>query len=143
MLFCIKDLIYYNFPLAQQPNAGQGRHILEVSRSHTMTHDSRYDSSGRGSGSLQRPIIENTQHSQKSSMPPAGFEPSIPASEQLQTLAIDRSATWIGHIMYSYINAIYCQCKEIRSFQRCIRVIFSCFVYERPDDGLSSRNMQQ
>ena len=29
------------FPLAQQPNAGQGRLILEVSRSHTMTHHSR------------------------------------------------------------------------------------------------------
>ena len=29
-------------------------------------------------------------------MPPAGFEPTIPASEQLQTHALDRAATGIG-----------------------------------------------
>jgi hypothetical protein len=29
-------------------------------------------------------------------MPPAGFEPSIPASERQQTHALDRAATGIG-----------------------------------------------
>ena len=29
-------------------------------------------------------------------MPPAGFEPAIPAGERLQTHALDRSATGIG-----------------------------------------------
>ena len=29
------------FPVALQPNAGHGLHILEVSRSHTTTHHSR------------------------------------------------------------------------------------------------------
>ena len=29
-------------------------------------------------------------------MPPAGFEPAIPAGKQLQTFALDRSATGIG-----------------------------------------------
>ena len=29
-------------------------------------------------------------------MPPAGFEPEIPAGERLQTDALDRSATEIG-----------------------------------------------
>jgi hypothetical protein len=29
-------------------------------------------------------------------MPPAGFEPKIPAGERLQTHALDRSATGIG-----------------------------------------------
>jgi hypothetical protein len=38
-------------------------------------------------------------------MPPTGFEPSIPASEQLQTHASDRSATGIGfHIHATYKN---------------------------------------
>ena len=35
-------------------------------------------------------------------MPPAGFEPTIPTSEQSQTHALDRTATGIGtfpHIM--------------------------------------------
>ena len=31
-------------------------------------------------------------------MLPAGFEPAIPASDRLQTLALDRSATWMGSI---------------------------------------------
>jgi hypothetical protein len=29
-------------------------------------------------------------------MPPAGYEPAIPAGERLQTHALDRSATGIG-----------------------------------------------
>jgi len=29
-------------------------------------------------------------------MPPAGFEPTVPASEWLQTQALDRAATGIG-----------------------------------------------
>ena len=42
------------FSLAQQPNAGHGRLILDVSTSHTMTHHSQYDSSGREMGPSQR-----------------------------------------------------------------------------------------
>ena len=45
---------------AQQPNSGQGRLILEVSRSHTMTHYSQQDSSARTIGPSQRPLPENT-----------------------------------------------------------------------------------
>jgi hypothetical protein len=33
-------------------------------------------------------------------MPPAGFEPSIPAGEKLQNHALDRSATGIGICAY-------------------------------------------
>ena len=36
-------------------------------------------------------------------MPPAGFEPAIPAGERLQTHALDRSATGIGPI-YGIFN---------------------------------------
>jgi hypothetical protein len=32
----------------------------------------------------------------QTSMPPAGFEPAIPASERPQTHALDRAATGIG-----------------------------------------------
>jgi hypothetical protein len=34
-------------------------------------------------------------------MPPAGFEPAIPASEQPQTHALDRETTGIGWFHYS------------------------------------------
>ena len=50
---------------ARQPPLGQGLLIHEVSRSHTTTYHSRYDSSGRAISSSQRPLRDNTQHSQQ------------------------------------------------------------------------------
>ena len=57
--------IYFFFLscLAQQPNSSLGRLIFEVSRSHIMTHHSRYDSSGRVIDSSQRSLLDHTQHS--------------------------------------------------------------------------------
>jgi hypothetical protein len=52
------------FP-TQQINMDQDRLILEVCRSHTITHHSRYDSSGRGIGPSQRPLPDNTQNTRK------------------------------------------------------------------------------
>ena len=43
--------------------------------------------------SSQRPLPENTQHSQQTSMLPVGFEPPTPGSERPQTYAQDRAAT--------------------------------------------------
>ena len=37
-------------------------------------------------------------------MPPAGFEPAIPAGERLQTHALDRSATGIISFHYSIVK---------------------------------------
>ena len=78
--------------LAQEPNAGQG---LEVSRLHTMTHHSRYVSSGREVGPSQRPLPGNTHsaHNRHTSMPLKEVEPANLASKRPQTLAPDRSAT--------------------------------------------------
>ena len=42
-----------------------GAPILNVSRSHTTTHHSRQDSSGRVISSSQRPLPDNTRHSQQ------------------------------------------------------------------------------
>ena len=39
-------------------------------------------------------------------MPPAGFEPSIPASEQLQTQVLDHAATGIGSTSIDFCNKI-------------------------------------
>ena len=39
-------------------------------------------------------------------MPPAGFEPAIPAIELLQTHALDRSATEIGRLYHTYANLL-------------------------------------
>jgi hypothetical protein len=40
-------------------------------------------------------------------MPPTGFEPTIPASKQLQTHALDRAATGISHVLEFYLNNIF------------------------------------
>jgi len=45
----------------------------------------------------------------QTSMPPAGFEPAIPASERRQTPTLDRAATAIG--CWHFTDAKYC-CKE-------------------------------
>jgi hypothetical protein len=39
-------------------------------------------------------------------MPPARFEPAIPAGERLQTHALERSATGIGHYRVIYLCKI-------------------------------------
>ena len=82
---------------ACSPVAGYGLLMLEVfPRSHTTTHHSRQDSSGRVISPSQRPLPDNTQHSQQTSMPPAGFEPTISAGERPQTHSLDCAATGTG-----------------------------------------------
>ena len=91
----IETFYGFIFVRAQQPKAGQGRLILEVCRSHTVKHHSRNDSCGRGIGLSQGPVPDIMQHSQETSMPLAGFEPTVLSSELPQTLALDRSATGV------------------------------------------------
>jgi hypothetical protein len=84
------------FLLAQQPPVGHGLLIHEVSRSHTTTHQSRQDSSGRVINSSQRPLTTHNTHHRETSMPTVGFEPTISADERPQTYALDRAATGTG-----------------------------------------------
>jgi len=63
------------FAVALRPNAGHGLLVLEVSRSHTTTHHSRQDSSGRVTSPSQRPLPDNTQHSQQTNIhAPGGIQ---------------------------------------------------------------------
>jgi len=62
-----RNVIFYFF-LARQPPVGQSLLILDVSRSHTTTHHSPLDSSGRVISSSQRPLPDNTQHSQQTNV---------------------------------------------------------------------------
>ena len=59
-------------PVALRSNAGHGLLILEVSRSHTATHHSRQDSSGRVISASQRPLPDKTQHSQQTDFHASG-----------------------------------------------------------------------
>ena len=59
----LQALVLHKFFFSpRQPPVGHGSLIHEVSRSHTTTHHSRQDSSGRGISSSQRPLPANTQH---------------------------------------------------------------------------------
>jgi hypothetical protein len=88
-------------PMAQQPLVGQGLLIVETSRSHSVGHTTL----GRtplGEGSARRRdlyLTTHNTHKKQTSMSPAGFEPTIPASERPQTHALDRAATGIGTCM--------------------------------------------
>ena len=51
-------------------------------------------------------LTTHNTHKRQTSMPPAGFEPTIPASEWLQTYALDRAATGTGFILqHSLLNS--------------------------------------
>ena len=62
----------YFFSVALLPNERHGLLILEVSRSHTTTQHSQQDSSGRVISSQQRPLPDNTQHSQQTNLHASG-----------------------------------------------------------------------
>ena len=62
------------------PPVGQGLLIHEVSRSHTTTHHTWQDSLGRGIGSSQTTLPDNT-HNRQTFMSPVGFEPTTSAGE--------------------------------------------------------------
>jgi hypothetical protein len=44
----------------------------------------------------QTHLPDITQHTEETFMPPAGFEPFIPASERTQTHVLDRAAAEVG-----------------------------------------------
>ena len=69
-----------------------------LSRTHTRTYRHPVDSPGRVISPTQRPLPDNTNntHKTQTSLPPAGIESAIPASERLQTHALDRAGTGTG-----------------------------------------------
>ena len=66
----------------------------------------RATSSGRVISPTQRPLPDNTQHSQETDThAPAGFESAITGSERIQTHALDRAAT--DRASSPIIDAVY------------------------------------
>jgi hypothetical protein len=95
--------------MARQPLGGLG---LLIFRGFGITH-CRRSTLGRtplDEGSARRRdlyLTTHNTHKRQTSMPPAGFEPTIPASERPQTQALDCAATGIG-----------VQCKSIHKYKR-------------------------
>jgi hypothetical protein len=97
--------IYIFFSMARQPYMGLG--LLVSSRLHD--HTVRHTTVGRtpldeGPARRRDLYLTHNTHKRQTSMPPVGFEPTIPASERPKTHALDRTATGIGYIyIYIYI----------------------------------------
>ena len=96
----INNIIF--FSVAQQPKAGFGRLIVEVSRSHTIRHTHTHTHSHapsitplhEWSGRRRVSYLHNAQQTHKANIHASGiFEPAIPALKRLQTLFLDRHRT--------------------------------------------------
>jgi hypothetical protein len=78
----------------------------------TQTHTT-FDRTPLDEGSVyHRDLYLTTQtlYKRQTSMPPMGFEPAIPATEQPQTYTLDRAATGIGELycpIYYYYYYYY------------------------------------
>jgi len=73
---------------------GQGILIVETSRSHSDTPHSvglLWTSDQLVAEDLY--LTTHNTHNRQTSMPPVGFEPTVPASERPQTHTLDRAAT--------------------------------------------------
>jgi hypothetical protein len=87
------------FFLEKEPIAGQGRLLSQVSVSRTVTQttggrtplDEEY-ARCRGIS-----LMTHSTHKRQTSMHLTGFNPTVPDSDLLQILAVDRSATGMGH----------------------------------------------
>ena len=92
--------------------------IHEVSRSHTTTHQSQYHSSGRVTSMSQRPLIDNTQHSQQTDV----FVPGVIRTYSLNRraaadLSLRRAATCTGAVRVCHS---LCTVTALRSRIKCI-----------------------
>ena len=86
------------FPLAQRPKDGQGRHLIDIPRSHTIVN--RIPLNGRSARRRDVYLTSHNIHNRLTTMPAAQFKATTSASDRPQTLALDHSATGIGNWKY-------------------------------------------
>jgi hypothetical protein len=107
----------FSLPVTLRPNTGHGFLVLEVSRSHNDASQLvgllwTSDQFVAETSTWQHTTTLNRQ----SSMPPAGFELTIPAIERPKTYALVRPATGTG-VVKAYvfieicINNYFCNCQ--------------------------------
>jgi hypothetical protein len=87
------------FSMARQPYMGLGLLVSSWFQGHTHFRHTTVGRTPLDEWSARRRdlyLTTHNTHKKQTSMPPVGFEPAIPASERLQTHALDRMATGIG-----------------------------------------------
>jgi len=95
---------------ATAPPVGQGLLIHEVSWSHSKTQHCRYDSSGRVISPSQRPLPNNTQHSQLTGIHVHGGIRTHNLSRRAVTGAGDGKCTALNYITRRKTSAERCPC---------------------------------
>jgi hypothetical protein len=93
------------FTVTQTAPVGQGLLITENSRSHLETPQAEglVWKSDQPDAVTSYLTTHNT-HKRRTSMPPAGLEPTIPTGERPQTNALDRAAAGIGIVTITIVN---------------------------------------
>ena len=92
-------MLFFSPYAACSPIAGYGLLILEVLRDHTQRHTTVGRTPLDEWSARRRDLYLTTHntHNRQTSMPPAGFEPTISAGERPQTTyALDRAAAGTG-----------------------------------------------
>ena len=72
-------------------------HLITLNDTHAIGRTSLDEGSARRRDLY---LITHNTHKRQTSMPPAGFETAIPASERPQTQVLDRADTGIGDYLY-------------------------------------------
>jgi len=123
-MFFICTNIFYCLFLARQPPVGQGLLIHEVSRrSRTTTLHSRLDLSRRVISLSQRPLPDNTQHSQKTDFHgPGGIRTHNLSRRAAADLCLRPSGTGTGQYLVLCITIQNVQHQTSRLKCSCWRI---------------------
>ena len=102
--------------MGQHSLLGQDLLIIEDSRSHSVRNTTIGRTPLDEWSTRRRDLYLTTHnaHNRQTSMPPVGFEPTVPANERTQTHALDRAATGTGK--WRIVNGILLL--KIRNFWR-------------------------
>jgi hypothetical protein len=81
--------------------------------------------------SLYVPYYRPKTNTTQTCMPPVGIEPAIPASQQLQTHALDRAATGIGLISNTPLDIITSVTitNNVAAVSTAVEVVALCIVW--------------
>jgi len=70
-----------------------------------------------------------TDTERQASLPPPGFEPAIPASERLQTHALDRAASRNGKRPHTHKNTVFLS-NAVKTYNHKTRSLFTKIVFD-------------
>ena len=110
------------------PVAGFSFLVFEVSWSHTTTRHSRQDSSGRVISSSQRPLPDNTQHSQQTNIhaPPGGIRTHNLSRRAAEDLRLRPRDHWDRHSFIVITNK--CTVNIIKVHVTAVHNLY-CYVF--------------